>query len=671
MTNLVEIERHRQDTASAGRTFDVTAPVATWSGTPDRLLQLGDAAGVAEFNLACVEPEHVIVVGDVVHVTGSFNLTPANVLHADCRTFELLSHGEPPRAQRISASDFLSGRYDFRLAEIAGTVKDAFPDELDALYSFLVLQTERDTIYVARRHLVPDTLQTRTLIGADIVARGMPVSSKPFNRLHLGRHFLVSDPSGIRVTRPAAADIFQADDLSEGLELRPQDMSALDRHRACGRVLAVLHDGSFFIRTESGRVVRVQACDDGAPRTGDVVEAVGFPESNLYHLDLVRAIWRPADIAIPPEDVPEDVTPASIISGTGARRVVQAQYHGRLIRLTGKVLSLPETGNADGIMRLACRNHIVPIDIGSLEPSGPNLVRDSTVSVVGVCVMDIETWRPNAAFPKIRGFTVVPRTSDDIMILAQPPWWTPRRLFILLCILVPIVLVSIILNFILRRLVERRSRALLREQSAKLAEVLRVDERTRLAAELHDSVAQDLTGISMQIETAEDLAADAPEKLRRILGTASRSLLNCRAELRDCLWDLRSHALDERNMGDAIARTLKPHLEGIELALRFNVPRAVVSDATAHATLQIVRELATNAIRHGHAGHLRICGAIDGKRLLFSVADDGCGFDPDTAPGAAQGHFGLSGIRERIRKLGGTIDIQSSSETGTKVTVTL
>ena len=220
-------------------------------------------------------------------------------------------------------------------------------------------------------------------------------------------------------------------------------------------------------------------------------------------------------------------------------------------------------------------------------------------------------------------------------------------------------------------LVERRSRALFREQTAKLAESLRVDERTRLAAELHDSVAQDLTGISMQIETAEDLAADAPEKLRRILGSASRSLLNCRAELRNCLWDLRSHALDEQNMGDAIARTLKPHLEGAELALRFNVPRAIVSDATAHATLQIVRELATNAIRHGHANYLRICGIIDKKRLLFSVADNGCGFDPETVPGVSQGHFGLSGIRERIRKLGGTIDIQSSPGNGTKATVTL
>lgn len=235
----------------------------------------------------------------------------------------------------------------------------------------------------------------------------------------------------------------------------------------------------------------------------------------------------------------------------------------------------------------------------------------------------------------------------------------------------PIIIGSIILNFILRRLVERRSRALLREQSAKLAETLRVDERTRLAAELHDSVAQDLTGISMQIETAEDLAADASEKLRRILGTASRSLLNCREELRNCLWDLRNHALDERNMGDAITRTLKPHLEGVELNLRFTVPRNVVSDATVHATLQIIRELATNAIRHGHAKHLRICGTIDGNRLLFSVSDDGCGFDPDAVPGVAHGHFGLTGIRERVRKLGGSITIQSSPGNGTKITVKL
>ena len=671
MTNLVEIELHRHNAKSANRTFDVTAPVITWSGLPDRLLQLGNAQGVAEFNLTCGDPLPVISVGDVVRVTGSLVAAPTDILHADCHTFEVLAHGDPPQPRRITARDFLSGQYDFRLAEIIGKVKDAFPDELDSKYSFLVLQVELGTIYVACRHSASNDFSTAALIGADIAACGMPISAEPINRLHLGRYFLVSSPSCLRIIHPPVADLFQSRNLSEIHALRPQDISALDRHKVFGRVLAILHDGSFFIRTEAGRVVRVQPSDNGAPRTGEVVEAVGFPESNLYYLDLVRAAWRPADKAIPPEDAPEDVTPASIISGTGDCRIVQAQYHGRLIRLTGKVLSLPETGNADGIMRLSCKNHIVPVDIGSLGPSNPNLMRDCTVSVVGICVLDIETWRPNAAFPKIRGFTVVPRTSDDIMILAQPPWWTPQRLFILLCILIPIILGSISLNFILRHLVERRSRALFREQTAKLAESLRVDERTRLAAELHDSVAQDLTGISMQIETAEDLAADAPEKLRRILGTASRSLLNCRTELRNCLWDLRNHALDEQNLGDAIARTLKPHLEGVELALRFNVPRSLVSDATAHATLQIVRELATNAIRHGNAKRLRICGAIERQRLLISVADDGCGFDPDDVPGAAQGHFGLSGIRERIRKLGGTITIQTSPGTGAKATITL
>ena len=121
------------------------------------------------------------------------------------------------------------------------------------------------------------------------------------------------------------------------------------------------------------------------------------------------------------------------------------------------------------------------------------------------------------------------------------------------------------------------------------------------------------------------------------------------------------------NFSPGAARTLAPHLNGARLAVRFDVPREIISDNTALAILRIVRELALNAIRHGRATALRVAGCIEGDRLLFSVQDNGCGFDPATADGLDQGHFGLQGIAERIDRFEGEMDVSSAVGRGTRV----
>ena len=105
--------------------------------------------------------------------------------------------------------------------------------------------------------------------------------------------------------------------------------------------------------------------------------------------------------------------------------------------------------------------------------------------------------------------------------------------------------------------------------------------------------------------------------------------------------------------------------------LRFNVSRRIIPDNEFHSILCIIRELVINAIRHGGASTIKIAGASEGGRILFSVTDNGCGFKPDDRPGMEQGHFGLEGIIERARALGGTISIDSAPGRGTCVTANI
>ena len=155
------------------------------------------------------------------------------------------------------------------------------------------------------------------------------------------------------------------------------------------------------------------------------------------------------------------------------------------------------------------------------------------------------------------------------------------------------------------------------------------------------------------------------------LDSADRMLRSCRTELRRCLWDLRNDTLDEPDFSRAVAKSVMPVSGKAALHVRFSVRRSRLSDSTAHAILSICRELVANAVLHGRAESIRIAGEAKDGAINFSVRDDGCGFDPAARPGQAEGHFGLDGIVERVKRLDGTFSINSTHGKGTRITVTV
>lgn len=257
------------------------------------------------------------------------------------------------------------------------------------------------------------------------------------------------------------------------------------------------------------------------------------------------------------------------------------------------------------------------------------------------------------------------------MLVSGPSWWTRTRLTVAIASAGALFLLVLLWNASLRLLVERRSRELLRANIAHADSELKIGERTRLAMELHDSVAQNLAGVSLQIDAALRNSKNAPEKAAANLSMASTILKTSREELRNCLWDLRSQALDEGDMNTAVRQTLQPVVADVPVSVRFDVPRKKLSDNTAHAVLRIIRELVANAVRHGNAGHVSVEGVLGRKGIEFSVSDDGCGFDVDAAPGPADGHFGLTGIRERLSAFSGRMTIDSAKGKGTRVAVVM
>ena len=322
-------------------------------------------------------------------------------------------------------------------------------------------------------------------------------------------------------------------------------------------------------------------------------------------------------------------------------------------------------------MLLSCGPHTAPVDISALPPTTTLPPLGSEIAVTGRCLLELDNWNGGNGFPQIRGFVLVTRTPDDIAVLRSPPWWTPQRLLVVIGVLLAGLIGFFVWNRPLHTLVERRSRQLHREQIQSERAEVKLLERSNLAVELHDAISQYLTAIALELRTVGEFADGWAKEPRHHLSVASRTLASCRDELRNCLWDLRHNTLDLNDLAEAIRMTVSPHIGTALLTVRFDVARRLLPENVAHAVLQIVRELASNAVRHGGATEIKIAGKLDGNVLRFSVRDNGCGFSPDAAPGMEDGHFGLLGVRERTEKFEGTMEIESTPGKGTRITTSL
>ena len=169
----------------------------------------------------------------------------------------------------------------------------------------------------------------------------------------------------------------------------------------------------------------------------------------------------------------------------------------------------------------------------------------------------------------------------------------------------------------------------------------------------------------MELLAAQRYGEKDVAAMMRHVETAGASLRSCLRGLRNTLWDLRSQALESRDLATAIRRTLLPHIKGVELSAEVDVPLRRLTEQETHDVLCIVRELALNGIIHGKATSIKIAGELSGNVLRLTVSDNGSGFDPSSAPGSADGHFGIQGIRDRLANHSGSISYATADSGGT------
>ena len=653
------------------RPFEVTGQVV--AVYPNRTVFLHDTSGFFEI---LFDKTHGLKAGAVVSVKGhtKFKHDTSGVRDLIGDSWETKGTAQIPQPERTTIASLAEDIHNTGFVKVHGTITDAFVDEIDSEWNYLILKDGASVIHVA---IADSGLRKRLadFIDANVEVVGAAFPGHAGFRRFIGPFLRVWDESCIRITRPAPNDPFSLPELEDPSGIGAEKVSAMARRTATGTVLAVWGKGNVLMLDRLGRMIRVDLADPAVlPSCGDRIAVVGYPESDMYRINLARAQFRITEdlpTGSGPPVAPEDVTPETILLDERGKQMIKPNYHGRLVRMTGLVRALPAEAGNERVFYIDCGKFLIPADVSAKPEIASELEIGCRVEVTGVCVLESPNWRPSMAFPRIERILLVPRSKEDIRIISRPPWLTTGRLLAFIGALLAALTAILIWNLSLRRLAERRGRELLRSELSQAEAELRVDERTRLAAELHDSLAQNMTGISFQIAAARSARNVSPEAEDKHLEAAERMLLSSRTELRRCIWDLRSEALSEPDFTKAIQTTVQPVIGKAKLDLSCDVERSLMDDSTAHAILRILRELAANAVVHGKAANVWVACEDKGSELRFTVSDDGCGFNPSTCPGQNEGHFGLSGIRERVKRLEGAFEIKSATGKGTVATVTL
>jgi signal transduction histidine kinase/streptogramin lyase len=241
--------------------------------------------------------------------------------------------------------------------------------------------------------------------------------------------------------------------------------------------------------------------------------------------------------------------------------------------------------------------------------------------------------------------------------LAIRPPFTRSPLFYLLCIAAGAL--AIAAGYRLR----------VGQMRARFAAVL--GERTRIARELHDTLAQSVAGVGLQIETGLRRLDREPDKARAHLRRAHAMARSSLDEVRRSIWVLRAQtSKGPDGLAASLSQSLAQLAEGPGPATSFELtgtPRPL-PPAVERNLLRIAHEAVTNALRHSGAGHVRVGLDFGGDDLTLRVRDDGRGFDVEGhLARSGTEHFGLLGIVERARILGGELHVESDAGTGTSL----
>jgi signal transduction histidine kinase len=210
---------------------------------------------------------------------------------------------------------------------------------------------------------------------------------------------------------------------------------------------------------------------------------------------------------------------------------------------------------------------------------------------------------------------------------------------------------------------------LLRKEAANAT----LAERIRVAGEVHDTLLQGFTGVTLQLQGAVqrwavDGRKEAADELSRVLVLADETL----REARDAVWDMRASEIGQGDFAGALEAAVRRAIGASPTHLQFVITgeRRPLAPASQMALVRIAREAAFNAVKHAQPPTIDVHLSYEPSSVRLDVRDDGRGLTSgDVDAAASTGHWGVAGMRERARRAGGTLEISGAPGQGTALSV--
>ena len=206
----------------------------------------------------------------------------------------------------------------------------------------------------------------------------------------------------------------------------------------------------------------------------------------------------------------------------------------------------------------------------------------------------------------------------------------------------------------------------LTEYAAQVEDLTIANERQRMARELHDTLSQGLAGLILQLEAADaHLTNKHNDKAQTIITDTMEQARATLADARRAIDDLRQPFLDDLDSAFQIEIDRFKNATGIPVNYD-SVQTPPLPDPVIETLIRTLAEALTNVANHAQAQHVEVNVRMNDKSLLMTIQDDGSGFDASAIP---SGHYGILGIKERVRLVNGSVDIQSENGKGTTLKI--
>jgi signal transduction histidine kinase len=633
-----QIRRLSPEQAALGYPVRVRGVITMDAPTPDFFIQDTTAGIYVEGSVSPNYPHQLGQFVEVEGVTGPGRFAP--VIHE--QKLQILGKAALPSATLFPFSELANGQQDSQWAQVRGIVRAAAVDRSSWREIALAMRVASEGGEFNVRVPITREQDFSSWVDSEVLIEGVCGSLYNANRQLTGILFYVPRLSFIKVE----ASVREVP-VSELLRFSAGEVSR-HRVRVRGIVAYQQHGNAIFLESQ-GKGLRVLTQQTAPVEIGDLVDVLGFPAMGESAPMLEDAVLHRLKHKQAPEPVllnleaPWEAFDGALITIDAKLLNRQAQRDGlRVLLQRGDVFfdaTLPPEVSWDGVLS-------IPLE--------------SEVRLTGICLV-----RSGGLWRLPQSFRMLLRLPQDVVVLTTPSWWNLRHTIWLLAITGGILLAVMAWVVVLGRR--------LKEQMAVIRQKLRnsavLEERNRIARELHDTLEQELAGITMQLDLAVDCFQQAPVVAQHALETARSMSRHSMIEARRSVWDLRCQLLEDGDLISALTHVVEPLVPRGQAKVEVKIEGSPVRlpGPVEMNLLRIAQEAVANAMKHGRAQQVSIELHYAPTSVFLTVRDDGQGFMANQASPA--GHFGLLDMRERALSMGSQLKVESERGRGTRLAV--